>query len=309
MNLEIRHLRLIVTISEQQSVTKAGERLHLTQSALSHQLRDIEERLGTPLFHRLNKRMVLTQAGERLLQSARQVLQELERAEDDLAQIAAGEHGSLRLSTECYTCYHWLPEMLKQFRRRYPQVEVRIVVEATRHPIQALLDGLLDFAIVSTTERDKRIRYQPLFQDELVVIMAPHHPLTSRPYIRARDFADQQLFLYASLSESTIYQRLLLPAGVTPAQVSQMQLTEAIVEMVSAGMGISTMARWAVAKEIASGKIAARPLTRKGLQRQWSAALLRNDYTPPYVTEFIELLSSRALPVTKPGPQLRACNT
>src|SRR5215210_3114535 len=161
--LDTRHLKLIVAVSEEKSVTRAGERLHLTQSALSHQLRDIEEKLGTPLFSRVNKRMVLTQAGERLLQSARQVLGELKRAEDDIAQIAAGDHGTLRISTECYTCYHWLPEMLKEFNRKYPKVEVKILLEATRRPIEALLNGKLDFAIVSTTERDKRLIYQPIF--------------------------------------------------------------------------------------------------------------------------------------------------
>jgi LysR family transcriptional regulator for metE and metH len=304
--LETRHLKLIVAVSEEKSVTRAGERLHLTQSALSHQLRDIEQRLGTPLFSRLNKRMILTQAGERLLQSARQVLDELKRAEDDIAQIAAGDHGSLRISTECYTCYHWLPEMLKEFNRKFPKVEVKILLEATHHPIPALLNGKLDFAIVSDLERDKRLIYKPLFRDEMVVIMAPHHPLAARPYITAKDFAGQTLFSYSPPSESTLYNKVLLPAGVKPARFSEVQLTEAIIEMVKAGLGVSALARWAVARQIESGMLVARPLTRKGFHRQWCAALLKNDFTPAYVTDFIELLSRRSLPVVKPGKILSA---
>jgi LysR family transcriptional regulator for metE and metH len=304
--LETRHLKLIVAVSEEKSVTRAGERLHLTQSALSHQLRDIEQRLGTPLFSRLNKRMILTQAGERLLQSARQVLDELKRAEDDIAQIAAGDHGSLRISTECYTCYHWLPEMLKEFNRKFPKVEVNILLEATHHPIPALLNGKLDFAIVSDLERDKRLIYKPLFRDEMVVIMAPHHPLAARPYITAKDFAGQTLFSYSPPSESTLYNKVLLPAGVKPARFSEVQLTEAIIEMVKAGLGVSALARWAVARQIESGMLVARPLTRKGFHRQWCAALLKNDFTPAYVTDFIELLSRRSLPVVKPGKILSA---
>ena len=301
MMFDTRHLKLIVAVSEEKSVTRAGERLHLTQSALSHQLRDIEERLGTPLFSRVNKRMILTQAGERLLQSAHQVLDELKRAEDDIRQIAAGDYGSLRISTECYTCYHWLPEMIKEFSRKFPKVEVKILLEATHRPIQALLTGKLDFAIVSTTERDKRLIYKRLFQDEMVVIMAPHHPLAARPYISAKDFAGQNLFMYAPPSESTVYNKVLLPAGVKPARISEVQLTEAVIEMVKAGLGISTMARWAVARQIESGELVARPLTRKGFHRQWCAALLKNDFTPAYVTEFVDLLSKRSLPVVKPG--------
>ncbi len=299
--LETRHLKLIVAVSEEKSVTRAGERLHLTQSALSHQLRDIEERLGTPLFSRVNKRMILTQAGERLLHSARQVLDELKRTEDDIAQIAAGDHGSLRISTECYTCYHWLPGVLKDFQRKFPKVEVKILLEATHHPIPALLNGKLDFAIVSDPVRDKRLTYRPLFRDEVVVIMSPHHPLAARPYISPKDFAGETVFSYSPLGESTLYNKVLLPAGVKPARFSEVQLTEAIIEMVRAGLGVSALARWAVAQQIESGKLAARPLTRKGFQRQWSAALLKNDFTPAYVTEFIELLSKRSLPVVSPG--------
>src|ERR671939_869871 len=149
MKLDIRHLKLIVAVTEEKSVTRAGERLHLTQSALSHQLRDIEEKLGTPLFIRLNKRMLLTQAGERLLNAAPLVLGELRRAEEDIRQIAQHREGMLRISTECYTCYHWLPAVLRPFHDLFPRVEVRIVAEATRRPLAALLDGRLDLAIIS----------------------------------------------------------------------------------------------------------------------------------------------------------------
>lgn len=301
MNLEIRHLSLIIAVTEEKSVTKAGERLHLTQSALSHQLRDIEERLGTSLFLRLNRKMILTQAGERLLQSARQVLDELQRAENDLRQIASSNRGVLRLSTECYTCYHWLPQMLREFSGRYPNVEVKIAVEATSHPLTALLNGKLDLAIVLTLQQDKRLRYKSLFRDELVAIMPPDHPLTARPYLRARDFADQHLILYCLPKDSDLYQKVLIPAGVAPAHLSQMQLTEAITGMVRAGLGISVLARWAVQEQLDAGTFVARPVTKKGLHRQWSAAWLRNDSVPAYVNDFAELLSGSAMPLIRPG--------
>lgn len=299
MILDTRHLKLIVAIAEERSVTKAGERLYLTQSALSHQLRDVEGRLGTPLFNRVNKRMILTPAGERLLRSARQVLVELKCAEEDIAQIAAGDYGTLRISTECYTCYHWLPEMMKEFSQKFPKVEVKIILDATRHPLPALLNGELDLAIVCSEPRDKRLVYKPLFRDEIVVIMAPHHPLVARPYLSAKDFAEQHLFLYTPPSESTLYNKVLLPAGVKPARISEVQLTEAVIEMVKAGLGISALAHWAVAEQIATGKLAARPLTRKGYYRQWSAALLKGEFTPAYVTEFVDLLARRSLPVVR----------
>src|SRR5882724_6330139 len=128
MDLEVRHLQLVSAVADVGSLTRAGDQLHLTQSALSHQLRDIESRLGTALFLRVGKRLVLTPAGERLLGSARDVLGRLEHAEQDIRDLGRARAGLLRLTTECYTCYHWLPALLTQYRRRFPRVEVRIDV-------------------------------------------------------------------------------------------------------------------------------------------------------------------------------------
>jgi LysR family transcriptional regulator for metE and metH len=291
----------MVAVTEEKSVTKAGERLHLTQSALSHQLRDIEERLGTSLFLRINKKMIPTEAGEKLLQTARVVLDQMEYTEDEIAQMAANRLGTLRLSTECYTCYHWLPGVLKTFQASYPGVEVKIVVEATHQPIAALLNGQLDLAIVSATENDRRLNYRPLFTDEMIVVMSPDHPLAAQPYIHARDFVDEHLMLYVKPEESTFFQRVLVPAGVAPARFSQVSLTEAIIEMVRAGLGISVLARWAIKDQIDSGKLVGRPVTKKGLHRHWQAATLRRERPPEYLEAFVDLLAKPAMPLNRPG--------
>src|SRR3954469_8468272 len=141
MDLEVRHLQLVAAVADVGSLTRAGDRLHLTQSALSHQLRDVESRLGAQLFLRLGKRLVLTPAGERLLSSATDVLERLERAEHDIRSIGRDRAGSLRITPECYTCYHWLPPLLLRFRRTFPKVEVRIDVEATHRPVEMILAG------------------------------------------------------------------------------------------------------------------------------------------------------------------------
>jgi LysR family transcriptional regulator for metE and metH len=301
VKLDIRHLKLVVAVTEEKSVTRAGEVLHLTQSALSHQLREIEEKLGTPLFLRMNKKMILTQAGERLLWTARQVLDEMKLAEDHISQMAANQLGTLRISTECYTCYHWLPDVMKEFQSKFPGVEVKIDVQATHRPIQALLQGKLDLAIVSEVRRDKRLQYRALFEDEFVAVMSADHPLVARPYLAAADFADQNLILYVGPEESTLFQKILKPAGVTPARISTVPLTEAIIEMVKAGLGITALAQWAVKEQITTGKIVARSITRKGLRRQWQAAMIKQDTAPAYIDEFIDLLSGPAMPLGKPS--------
>ncbi len=134
MILETRHLRLVGAVAEHGTLTRAGRVLNLTQSGLSRQLLDLETRLGLPLFHRLGKRMVPTSAGERLLAAARRALPQLADVEEELRRLAGGRAAILRVSTECYTCYHWLPGVLPRFTRRFPQVDVQIVAEATHHP-------------------------------------------------------------------------------------------------------------------------------------------------------------------------------
>jgi LysR family transcriptional regulator for metE and metH len=302
MHLEIRHLRLVAAIAETGSVTRAGNRLHLTQSALSHQLRDAEEQLGAPLFERKNRQMALTAAGERLLQSARAVLEELERAEKEIREGNGTDaaKGVLRLSTECCTVYHWLPARLKLFQRKFPAVEFQLEIEATDNPFEALLEGKLDLAIVCTPIRDRRIRYTPLFEDEMVVIVPPEHRLAGKSYVAAADLADETLFLIPPKEDSLVLMNVLAPAGVSPRRVQQVTLTEAIIEMVSGGLGVAALPKWAVAPQLASGDLIGLPLTEQGFRRTWSAAQLRNKHAPAYLEEFIRLLREHPIPTSVP---------
>ena len=291
MDLEVRHLKLVRSVNTHGSLTRAGAELHLTQSALSHQLRDIELRLGSALFLRVGKRMVLTPAGEQLLRSAVEVLATIERTEEAIRRMAVAGGGVLRISTECYTCYHWLPSLLKEYRRAHPRVEIQVVGEATQHPLPYLLDGRLDLAIVSDPVRDRRLVTRRLFDTEMVVIVAPRHALATQPYVRVEDFADETLIIYPPKEESSVYQEVLVPAGVRPAELQQIQLTEAIIELVKAGLGIAVLARWAVAPHVKAGTLRAVPLTRRGYRRTWSAATLKDMARVPYVRNFIDLVA------------------
>jgi LysR family transcriptional regulator, regulator for metE and metH len=291
MDLEVRHLKLVRSVNTHGSLTRAGAELHLTQSALSHQLRDIELRLGSALFLRVGKRMVLTPAGEQLLRSAVEVLATIERTEEAIRRMAVAGGGVLRISTECYTCYHWLPSLLKEYRRAHPRVEIQVVGEATQHPLPYLLDGRLDLAIVSDSVRDRRLVTRRLFDTEMVVIVAPRHALATQPYVRVEDFAHETLIIYPPKEESSVYQEVLVPAGVKPAELQQIQLTEAIIELVKAGLGIAVLARWAVAPHIKAGTLRAVPLTRRGYRRTWSAATLKDMARVPYVRDFIDLVA------------------
>jgi LysR family transcriptional regulator for metE and metH len=296
VNLEVRHLKLVTAIAEEGGVTRAAGRLHLTQSALSHQLAALEDRLRTRLFLRLGRKMALTPAGQALVASAGPLLEDLRRAEEAVTRLGSERSGVLRLATECYTCYHWVPPLLREFRRTWPDVELRIVADATRAPLEALAAGRLDLAVVSSPGRDRRFARTPLFSDELVAVMAPSHRLAGRAWLRAADFAAENLILYTSPEESTAFQKMLAPAGVTPRQLSEIQLTEAIIEMVKAGLGVSILARWSVAPHLAAGTLRAARLGRRGLMRDWTAATLRAATPPAWLQAFVGLLARSGRP-------------
>lgn len=292
MELEIRHLRLVAGIADAGTMTAAADHLCLTQSALSHQLRDIEARVGTPFFVRLGRRMVLTAAGRRVLDTARRVLGELQRTEDDLRRLAGHDEGSIRVCTECNTGYHWLGTLLTSFRGRHPRVAVHVAADATADPVPALLDGRVDLAILIDPAEDRRLRLRPLFADEMVAIVAKTDPLAKRRWIDAADLAAQHLLLYSSTpEESFALRRVLRPAGLTPARVSFIMLTEAMIELARAGTGVGILPRWSAERALAGGGVVALSLTRRGLRRQWVAATLAAQADPPYVTHFLDLLA------------------
>jgi LysR family transcriptional regulator for metE and metH len=187
--------------------------------------------------------------------------------------------------------YHWLPARLKLFQQKFPTVEFQLVVEATDNPFEALLDGKLDLAIACTRIRNRKIRYTPLFEDEVVVIVPPGHRMASKKYVEPQDFAEETLIIYPPKDESSLLNEILAPAGVWPRQVQEVMLTEAIIEMVKGGLGVAALARWAVAPQLASGAVIGKPLTANGLYRTWSAAQLRDQRAPAYLQEFIQLLA------------------
>lgn len=295
MNLEIRHLKLVTAIAETGSVTRAGHRLHLTQSALSHQLRDAEEQLGAPLFERKSGKMILTAAGERLLQTARTVLCELERAEAEIQQNGTVPKGLIRMSTQCHTVYHWLPPRLSFFQRQFPEVEVQLVIEATSNPFEALLEGKLDLAIVNEPIRNSKIRYLPLFEDEVVIAVPREHRFARKSFAAPEDFAAETLLLYPPKEDSTLLMKILEPAGIRPRKILELTLTEAIIEMVIGGLGIAALPKWTVAPQLASGALIGVPLKPPGCRWTWSVAQLRDKRVPEYVREFISVLAKRPL--------------
>jgi LysR family transcriptional regulator, regulator for metE and metH len=292
IKLEIRHLKLLSAVAETGTVTEASKRLHLTQSALSHQLRDAEEKLGAALFLRLGKKMVLTSAGETLLASTRRVLEELGNAERMIGSNG-GSRGVIRMSTECYTCYHWLPSLMTEFHKRFPGVEIRINADATAEVVSALLEGKLDVAISFCNEPpDKKLRQWPLFDDEMMLAMSPRHRLARLDYVRPADLAGETILVYPPSSDSTLLTQVMQPARARAGRVIEIPLTEGLIELAAAGTGVGMLAAWAVAPEVRAKKVVAKQIGPHGLHRTWYALTLREQPMPAYLQVFLELLKS-----------------
>jgi LysR family transcriptional regulator for metE and metH len=287
--LEARDLRLVDIVAEEGSLTRAAARLNATQPALSRHLKELEGRTRLVLFERTGRRMVLTPAGERLRLRAREVLDALARAESEARELAGGRTTVLRMSTGCYTTYYWLPRVLQRFAERHPTVEVRIVFELTRHPVPGLLDGRLDLALVSNTRSNRRMVVRPAFQDELVALVSPHHPWAGRQSVSPKDFADQRLFIVPPPEESDVLNHFLGPARVSPREVSVVTLTEALVAMVEAGLGVGVAPRWTVAPALKSGQLVSARLGR-GMHRHWGVATRRNSGRSAVLDDFVELV-------------------
>lgn len=291
--MEIRHLRLIKAIVEEGSITKAIDKLHLTQSALSHQLKEAEYQLGTMIFLRTNKKLILTQAGEKLYQTAKEIIDKLSDTEKEIKQLVYGEIGEIRISTECYSGYHWLPSVMKQFQKLYPNIDLKIVMEATHYPLQKLLANALDIAIISDPIKDANLKYMELFQDEMMMVVSENHPWINKKFVVAEDFKNEHLLIHSlPLETVTVHQFLLAPANISPKKITPLPLTEASIEMVKADMGIMSMANWALRPYLKDTSLKAIKIGKNGLKRKHYVAIMNNRTYPQYFQHFIEFLQT-----------------
>lgn len=288
--MEIRHLQMVKEVAACGNLTKAADRLYLTQSALSHQLKEIESYFNTQLFIRDKKQMLLTDAGTVVLEAAEKILQEVAETKAKVKCLTEKDAGEVRLCTECYTSYHWLSGFLRAYRDVYPKVDVKIDIEATHFAEQHLLGNKIDVAILEDSANPK-LNYTPLFQDEFMVIVAPDHEWAQRDWVEIDEFANQNYIMYNIPDEQSTNFKMLYK-NFRPPRVYKMTLTEAILEMVKAGMGVAMLPNWVVRPYLRSGELAAVALTEKRLLRTWYAATLKNKQLPPYTGAFIEKLAS-----------------
>ncbi len=287
--LEIRHLRTLVALRNAGSLVRAAQLLNLTQSALSHQVKLLEDRYGVALFERKSVPPQFSATGLRLLGLADAVLPQVEEAERDVARLALGKSGQLRIAVECHTCFDWLMPAMDAFRERWPEVELDIVSGFHPDPIALVLQDRADIAIVSAQDAGETVDFHPLFRFEIMALLANGHPLTAKPHLVAKDFANETLITYPVPDDMLdLVRQVLEPAGIKPARRTT-ELTIAMLQLVASGRGIATLPLWAVQSYLDRGYVTARPVGRQGLTGHLYVACTGTTSGRPWLADFVAI--------------------
>ncbi|WP_417677597.1 LysR family transcriptional regulator [Pseudodonghicola sp.] len=295
MHLEFRHLRTIKAIHDCGGLARAAEQLHITQSALSHQIKGLEDQAGIELFARRSKPMRLSAAGLRLLRLAEQVLPQVEAMEAEFSALKTGRAGRLHIAIECHACFEWLFPVLEAFRKNWPEVDVDIRPGLAFDALPALIKEEVDLVVSSDPEDLTGVEFIELFDYAPVFVAASTHPLAAKPWIEAEDFRDQTLITYpVDRSRLDIFSQLLIPSKVEPAAVRQVELTAMILLLVASNRGISVLPDWVVREVKYSSDYVTRPLTKAGLTRSLYAAVRIEDRDKPFMRELIALARQEA---------------
>ncbi|MCW1916251.1 LysR family transcriptional regulator [Luteolibacter sp. GHJ8] len=288
--LELRHLRSVVAIAETGSISKAGKRLNLSQPALSHQMKAIEDYLGVELFHRKSNPLRLSPAGDRLLTTAYEVEKMVMQCERDVARITDGSAGQLRIAVECHSCFDWLMPSMDAFREGWPEVEMDLVSGFQPDPVGLLADDAADLVIVSQARPRTGVTYHPLFRYEVLALLAQKHPYTQKEYLTAKDFAKETLVTYPIPDDRIdVIREVLQPAKIEPPR-RKTELTVAILQLVASHRAIAAMPGWAVQPYLEKNYVASRPIRKSGLFANLYAATTTGKASAVYMLEFLDTM-------------------
>ena len=288
MHIEFRHLRTIKAIHEAGGLARAADQLNITQSALSHQIKGLEDQAGVELFVRRSKPMKLSPAGLRLLRLAEQVLPQVEALAAEFEGLRDGSSGRMHIAIECHACFEWLFPVLESFRKTWPDVDVDIRPGLAFDALPALLKEEVDVVISSDPEELPGITFTELFDYSPVFVAASAHPLAAKAFVTAEDFRGQTLITYpVERSRLDVFSQLLTPAKVEPASIRQVELTAVILLLVASNRGVAVLPDWVVREVKYNSDYVTRPLTEQGVTRRLYAATRTEDVEKGFVRDLI----------------------
>ncbi|MDC9714348.1 MAG: LysR family transcriptional regulator [Gammaproteobacteria bacterium] len=288
--ITLKHLKIMQALHENNTLTRAANALHLSQSALSHQIRYLEEKLGAALWQREGRNLRLTKAGELLLQTAQQLLPILEQTENTLKAYAQGRQGILRIGVECYPCHQWLTKVLTVFLQTMPDVEVEIINKFQFSGHEGLLNHHIDVLITPDVEKKADIHIETLDQYNLVLLAADTHPLTPKTIIAPKDLAQETLLSFpVPLERLDILTKFLSPAHIHPKQIKKIQSIELMLQMTALERGVCVLPEWLADEFIKKMPLKKIQIGTRGLGQKLFAILRKQDKEVGYIQRFIEI--------------------
>ena len=286
--IELRHLRTLAMLRETGSLVEAAERLFLTQSALSHQLKDLEERLECSLYERKTRPPRFTSAGRRLLELADEVLPMVRSAERDVARLAGGEAGRLHICIECHSCFQWLVPCMDHYRESWADVELDLTGGFSFEPLPALGRGEIDLVVTSDPVDLPGIIYRPLFRYEAMLAVAKHHPLAGARYVEPESLATEVLITYpVDRNRLDVFTRFLDPADMEPASIRTAELTPMMAQLVASGRGVACLPNWALTEYLQNETLVALKMGKTGLWGTLYAAIREDQAEQPFMRDFV----------------------
>jgi LysR family transcriptional regulator for metE and metH len=288
--LERTHLNIIREVDRQGSLTAAANVLCLTQSALSHTVKKMEQQLGTAVWTRDGRTLRLTQAGQYLLALANRVLPQMEHAEERMKQFALGQRGTLRIGMECHPCYQWLLKVVSPYLARWPDVDVDVKQKFQFGGIGALFGYDIDILVTPDPLRKPGLRFEPVFDYEQVLVVGRRHRLAEAPFILADELAEEVLITYpVEIDRLDIYNQFLMPANVMPKRHKIIETTDIMLQMVASGRGVAALPRWLVEEYADKVAVSAVRLGVQGIAKQIFLGVRETDEAIDYLTAFVEL--------------------
>ena len=296
MHIELRHLRTIRAIHEAGGLARAAEQLNITQSALSHQIKALEDQAQMELFVRRTKPLRLSAAGMKLLHLAERILPEVEALQEEFRNLHSGRSGRLHIAIECHACFEWLLPVLESFRKAWPDVDVDIRPGLAFDAFAALQREAVDLVVTSDPEEIPGVQFFPLFDYQPMLVAASQHKLAAKPHADAEDFRDELLITYPVDREKLdVFTELLGPAGIEPRAIRHVELTAVILMLVASGRGVAVLPDWVLREARSSADYITRPLTANGIRRRLHAAVRSEDAARPYMAHFLRLARTEPL--------------
>ena len=287
--IERIHLAIVREVDRQGSLTAAADTLCLTQSALSHSMKKLEQQLGTAIWLREGRNLRLTQAGRYLLSVANRVLPQLALAEERLAQFAQGERGTLRIGMECHPCYQWLLQVVAPYLAKWPDVDVDVKQKFQFGGIGALFAYEIDLLVTPDPLSKSGLLFEPVFDYEQVLVVSRQHPLAGQEYVEPAQLSEEVLITYpVSIERLDIFNLFLLPAGVSPKRHKVIETTDILLQMVASGRGVSALPRWLIEQYADRLDIAAVRLGEHGVAKQIFLGIRESERDIAYLKDFIE---------------------